>query len=1055
MLQLKEIRKSYTTGDFTQVALDGVTINFRDNEFAAILGPSGSGKTTLLNIVGGLDQYDSGDLTIDGVSTRDYKDSDWDTYRNNRIGFVFQSYNLIPHQTVLANVELALTLSGVGREERHERALAELERVGLSEHAHKRPSQLSGGQMQRVAIARALIHNPESLLAHEPTGALDSKTSVQIMDLLSEIAKDRLVIMVTHNPELAAAYATRTVNFADGHVVDDSDPFEPTPADLARVGEKKIRRASMSFLTALSLSFNNLMTKKGRTIMTAFAGSIGIIGIAAILALANGVNNYIASVEEETLSSYPLQIMNTGFDLTSMMASSMGADTSSADGDDDSSSQDGVVHERSVVSEMFDDVGTNDLASLKTFLESSDSGIDAVANDVSYKYNVTPQIYLADTSKGVQRVNPDSTSSMLGLSSTSGNSMMSGMMSSDIFNQLPGNLETVEQGYDVKAGRWPEKEDETVLVLSSSGSVTDFTLYILGLRDRSELDAMTRAFANGETVEVKPDDGATFTYDDFLNLKMKVVPSSALYQHDNGYGVWVDKSGDDQFVAERIAEGEDLKITGIVQPKEGSNSSALTPGIYYTPALTRHLIDEAAASQIVQDQLANPGTNIFTGKSFADTDADKPSLDMANLFSVDTGAIEAAFTFDASKLQLDLSDLDVDLGSATLPQPDIDLSGIMQLDDASLGTDLSQSLSNLKINQDVASAMGNELMQGFRDAVASGEIESSDDMATMVQSYLATPAAQKIMSDAMQNGLIDLSGIEQQQQALVAAIQQRLNEALSTYMTQVMDALSAQLKTAMTTAMAQVTDQLAANMSSAMSIDADKFKEAFKVNMTDEELTSLIMSMMGTTQATLDSNLAKLDYADVSKPSEIDIYAKDFEAKQGIIDILDAYNARMNESGQTDKAITYTDIVGTLMSSVTTIIDMISYVLIAFVSISLVVSSIMIGIITYISVLERKKEIGILRAIGASKGNVSQIFNAETVIEGFVSGVLGVGITLLVSIPVNAVVYSLFDVPSVALLPWQAGFILIAISVALSFIAGLIPAGSASRKDPVEALRSE
>ena len=1057
MLQFTEIRKSYTTGDFTQVALDGVSISFRDNEFAAILGPSGSGKTTLLNIIGGLDHYDTGDLTIDGVSTKDYKDRDWDTYRNNRIGFVFQSYNLIPHQTVLANVELALTLSGVGREERRRRALRELERVGLGEHAHKRPSQLSGGQMQRVAIARALINDPEILLADEPTGALDSKTSVQIMDLLSEIANDRLVIMVTHNPELAERYATRTVSFADGHVVDDTDPFDPSEEDRARGRDKKTRRSSMSFLTALSLSFNNLMTKKGRTIMTAFAGSIGIIGIAAILALANGVNHYIASVEEETLSSYPLQITSTGFDITSLMASGMGGGTDASSSGDTSKAEDGEVSERSVVNQMFEGVGTNDLASLKTFLDGKDSGIDAYANDVSYTYNVTPRIYLADTETGVQQVNPDTTMSAYGYSAASGGPMMSDMMSSNIFSELPGNLDTIRGEFEVKAGHWPRAQNETVLVLSSDGSVSDLILYTLGLRDRSKLDAMTRAYMNGEEVTVDTDD-ASFNYDDFLNLKLKLVPSSNLYQHDDEFGVWVDRSSDDAYVAQQIAAGEDIKIVGIVQAREGSKSTALTSGIYYTPELTEHLIEVAKGSQVVKDQLATPETDVFTGKAFADEGTGGADFDMANLFSIDTGAIEAAFTFDPSKLQLDLNDLSIDLDSSTLPQPDVDLGALLQAPDGSNGSgtpDLSQSLSDIKINQEVAAAMGDELMQGFRDAVAAGEIEPSDVPGEMVQQYLASDAAQRIISDALGNGLIDMSAVQQAQQEQVKAIQDRLNAALSTYMTEVVSALSSQLETAMSTAMARATEQLTEGMSQAMSIDTDAFKNAFKVNMTEDELTSLVTSMMGSAASSLDGNLAKLDYADLSKPYSINIFAKDFEAKQGIIDILDAYNARMTKAGEDTKVITYTDIVGALMSSVTTIIDMISYVLIAFVSISLVVSSIMIGIITYISVLERKKEIGILRAIGASKGNVSQIFNAETIIEGLISGVFGVGITVLMTISVNAVVDSLFDVPNVAILPWQAGIVLIAISVALSFIAGLIPAGSASRKDPVEALRSE
>ncbi|WP_165252623.1 ABC transporter ATP-binding protein/permease [Adlercreutzia sp. ZJ304] len=1071
MLQLKNIRKSYTTGDFTQVALDNVSINFRDNEFAAILGPSGSGKTTLLNIIGGLDHYDSGDLIIDGISTKNYKDRDWDTFRNNRIGFVFQSYNLIPHQTVLANVELALTLSGVGREERRNRAIDALKRVGLGDHVHKKPSQLSGGQMQRVAIARALINDPEILLADEPTGALDSKTSIQIMDLLTEIANDRLVIMVTHNPELADTYATRIVNLADGHILADTDPYAPTTDELASLAAKKPRRTSMSFLTALSLSFNNLMTKKGRTIMTAFAGSIGIIGIAAILALANGVNNYITSVEEETLSSYPLQITSTGFDMTSMMVSSMGMvneetneDSKSTNGDDT------VVHEANVMNRMFESVGSNDLASLKEFLDSGESNIYEFANDVEYKYNVTPQIYLADTENGVQQVNPDTTFSSMGMgSSMYTNNMMSTMMSTDMFAQMMGTMDMAKESYDVKAGHWPEKYNECVLVLTENGSVSDFLLYILGLRDHAVLDEMVRAFMNEEEVVTEVNDNAVFTYSDFLNLKLKLVCSADYYQYDEEFGVWIDKSDDDEYVKGLIENGENLVISGIVQPKNGATSAMLNSGgIYYTPDLTKHLIEQAGETQIVKDQLAEPNTDVFNGKLFTEEDEKSSDFDMSNLFKVNTGALQAAFKFDESKMKLDLSDLDVNFDSSSLPQPNIDFSqmgsqmpgdsggdsgsGGGSSNGGSNGENADMDMSGMQINQEVAAKMVSDLMADFQNQLTT---LPGTTMPEKVQAYMASDSAKVIISDAMANGLIDTSAMQQQQLEQQAAMQEYLNNYMTQYMTEVMSALSAQMRTAMTTAMTRAMNQLSEGMSQAMSIDAEAFKDAFEFNMTDEELTELITSMMSGTEASFDNNLAKLNYAQIDNPYEIDIFAKDFEAKQGIIDILDSYNDRMNESGQESKAITYTDIVGALMSSVTTIIDMISYVLIAFVSISLIVSSIMIGVITYISVLERKKEIGILRAIGASKGNISQVFNAETVIEGLIAGVLGVGITALCCIPISALVYTLFDVPNVASLPWQAAFILVIISVALTFIAGLIPASSASRKDPVEALRSE
>lgn len=1053
MLQLKNIRKSYTTGDFTQVALDDVSVSLRDNEFVAILGPSGSGKTTLLNIIGGLDNYDSGDLVVDGVSTKKYKDRDWDTFRNNRVGFVFQSYNLIPHQTVLQNVELALTLSGVGREERRKRAVEALERVGLGEHVNKRPNQLSGGQMQRVAIARALINDPEILLADEPTGALDSKTSIQIMDLLTEIASDRLVVMVTHNPELAEDYATRIVNLADGEIVNDSDPYVPTAADLAKVSKKKIRRTSMSFLTALSLSFNNLMTKKGRTIMTAFAGSIGIIGIASILALANGVNNYIASVEEETLSSYPLQITSTGFDMSSMMVSSMGmGGTSSDDGDDavtQEAGDDTVVREAEIMGRMFESVGSNDLASLKEYLDSGESGIDEFVNDIEYKYNVTANVFLADTENGVQQVNPDTTFASMGLGSgmsTSG--IMSQMMSTDMFAQMMGTIDMAKEGYDVKAGHWPEKPNECVLVLTHNGSVSDFLLYILGLRDRAVLDDMVRAFVNEEEVVTEVDDDKEFTYRDFLDLKLKLVCSADFYQYDEEFDVWVDKSGDEEYMKGVIANSEDLVISGIVQPKDDANTTMMNSGIYYTPALTDMLIEQAGKTQIVQEQLAEPAVDVFNGKTFAeeaeDSGADEESP-MENLFTVDTDALSAAFKFDESKMKLDLSGLDIDFDSSSLPEPPpFDMSAVGGAGDGA--ADASSDAGT-----EAAKQMVSELMAGYLSYITSsgGVLPAGPDAVQQsIMEYMETDDARAIMqryADTMQ-------GIQQQQ---MAAMQGFIQQYMQDYMTQTMAALSAQMQQSISTALTKAMGDFSVSMSSAMSIDEEAFKDAFSFDMTEDELTELIMSMMSPEEASFDNNLAKLDYAQADKPYEIDIFAKDFEAKQGVVDILDAYNDRMNSSGQESKAITYTDIVGALMSSVTTIVDMISYVLIAFVSISLVVSSIMIGVITYISVLERRKEIGILRAIGASKGNISQIFNAETVIEGLISGVLGVGITALACIPASAVVYALFDVPDVASLPWVAALVLVLISVFLSFVAGLIPASSASRKDPVEALRSE
>lgn len=1055
MLKLENITKSYTTGSFTQVALDGVSVAFRDSEFVAILGPSGSGKTTMLNIIGGLDHYDSGNLIIDGISTKDYKDRDWDAFRNNRVGFVFQSYNLIPHQTILANVELALTLSGVGKEERRRRAAEALEKVGLGKHINKRPSQLSGGQMQRVAIARALINDPEILLADEPTGALDSKTSVQIMDLLTEIAEERLVVMVTHNPELAEEYATRIVNLADGHITNDTNPFEPAPEDMRR-SRKKVRRTSMSFLTALSLSFNNLMTKKARTIMTAVAGSIGIIGIAAILSLANGVNGYIKSVEEETLSSYPLQITSTGFDMTSMMTMSMGgvADSDSSedgDSDDGSASQDSSagsnvedtqVKEVDIMNRMFDSVGSNDLASLKEFLDSGESGIDEYATDIEYQYNVTPYVYIVDEEDDgkVQQINPDTSLNSLGMGSgMSSSGIMSQMMSTDMFAEMSGTIDMAKDSYDLKAGHWPESYNECVLVLTSNGGVSDFLLYVLGLRDRDVMEEMIRAFANDEEIVTEVGDGKKFTYSDFLNLDLKLVCSADFYQYDEEFDVWVDKSSDDAYMRDVVANSGNIVISGIIQPKDDSKSMSMGAGIYYTPDLTQHLIDEAGQTQIVKDQLADPSKDVFSGKSFAEEEESGSDFDMSSMFSIDTGALQAAFTIDTSKLNVDMSSLNVNIDSSTLPQPPaFDMSSMEGATGSGSSTAIQPDMA------EVANMM-NAMMPVYATWVAGGG--ASGDIAA----FLQTPEAVAVIAEYMPKMLDTSAMMEQTQQQIQAAMQQYMQS----YMTDLMTALTSQMQEVMTTVMTKATSQIGASMASAMSINEEAFKDAFQFDMSEEELAELMMSMMQTDTASFDNNLAKLDYAQLDKPYEIDIFAKDFDAKEHITGILDDYNDLMNSTGQEAKAITYTDLVGALMSSVTTIIDMISYVLIAFVSISLVVSSIMIGVITYISVLERKKEIGILRAIGASKFNVSEIFNAETIIEGLISGILGVGVTALCCIPASAIVYALFDVPNIASLPWQAGVALVIISVVLTFVAGLLPARSASKRDPVEALRSE
>ena len=1105
MLQVKSIRKSYTTGSFTQQALNNISLTLRDNEFVAILGPSGSGKTTLLNIIGGLDHYDSGDLIIDGVSTKKYKDRDWDAYRNNRIGFVFQSYNLIPHQSVLANVELALTLSGVSPDERKKRAREALERVGLGQHIDKRPNQLSGGQMQRVAIARALINDPEILLADEPTGALDSKTSVQIMDLLTEIARDRLVVMVTHNPELAKEYATRIVNLADGVILSDSNPYEPTDEELARVSAKQPRRTSMSLLTALSLSFNNLMTKKGRTIMTAIAGSIGIVGIAAILALANGVNNYIAEVEEETLSEYPLQITSSAMSLSVSTSDdeSDDSDVSTIGADDNSDfvvqgGEDELGVTKSV-SHIFGSIGSNDLQSLKEFFDSGTSGIEPYVNSIEYSYNVQPQIFLSTTEDGLHQVNPDNTFAALGMGSGSSNGLMSMAMSTDTFYQMPQDKELYESSYEVMAGHWPENYNECVLVTSRSGNISDFLLYSLGLRDSSELDDMVKAFINEEPVDV-PDDYQPVAFDTILNTEYKLVNAADYYEYDSSYNVWKDKSSDTDYLTDLVNNGETLRIVGIVRPVENARIAMLNQGINYPYELTEHVVNAAASSQIVQDQLASPSTDVITGEDF-DDDASTSDFDMSSLFTIDSDALASAFTVDQSKLQIDPSALSIDMSgvqidSSALPTFDlssvkVDMGEIMKHFDASaikVDLDLSSvnvDLSNVQIGnyfdndaladnmsiimadfltwytnhsseygsaEEAARAYFNET-PALKDAItASFDTQAfTDDLIAALEPQLEAQLAGQVATQVVPQVTAALA------QAIMQSVGASLQNAVAAYLQQAMTAMATQLGNAVqqqvTAAMGTAMGQLSSGMASAFSVDTNAFANAFQVNMDADDLTDIMLSMSSTEERTYENNLKNFGYADLNKPYEVSIYPISFESKAKVIEVLDEYNDRMKQVDE-DKVITYTDIVGLLMTSVTSIVDMISMVLIAFVAISLIVSSIMIGVITYISVLERIKEIGILRAIGASKKDISHVFNAETIIEGLVSGLLGVGVTALGCAVANVILVA-NDYPAVAQLPVNAAVILVLISVVLTFISGLLPARSASKKDPVEALRSE
>ena len=1254
MLQIKDIHKEYRTGNLVQRALDGVSLSLRDNEFVAILGPSGSGKTTLLNIIGGLDRYDRGDLIINGISTKKYKDRDWDSYRNHTIGFVFQSYNLIPHQTVLANVELALTISGVSKSERRRRAKEALEKVGLGAQIHKKPSQMSGGQMQRVAIARALVNDPEILLADEPTGALDSDTSVQVMDLLQGVAKERLVVMVTHNPELAQLYATRIVTVKDGRILSDTDPFVIDSESMAPPVHKNMGKSSMSFFTALSLSFQNLKTKKARTLLTSFAGSIGIIGIALILSISNGVDKYITNMEEETLSEYPLQIQSTGVDLTSMM---MGAATAQ------SGKKDGEVGVAQMVTNMFSKMNSNDLESLKVYLDSNESSISQYANSVEYTYSVSPQIFL-ENGKNIRQVNPDKSFSAMGLGSGSSNSIMSSTMSTDVFHEMPEDADLYKDQYDVKAGRWPENYKECVLVLTSQGDISDFLQYTLGLRDGKELDDMVQKFMAEEAVET-PENEGPYTYDEILGKKFKLVNSTDYYEYDEEYKVWKDKSDNSSYMKKLVKNGEDLTIVGIVQPVEGATASMLTAGICYTPELTKHVIEKAASSEIVKQQLADEKINVFTGEEFGKEDNENSKFDMESLFSINADALQEAFQVDLSGFNMDLSSLSGLSSGLNVEMPDMpdmsalagninldessmpDLSKLIKLDDLDLDLshmidpeeilknlpadqvpDMSQALKSVKFDftEEKVTALLKEVLTGYQESIKDKPEADMDKMQAALKQYLTSKemnerlckdlqelvknnvnvdmSSEKLIAVAvglmnqyqeyakangitqtdvasilaflsqgeiqqqikeeaenlvknsvtvnittkqirdllmqdvvaaypeyarnnslpdpanlgtyfleymqtedgqnrLMNGLMTLvdtsdvqtqfsqametymksmmtsftdaitKGIESKFTEIMEQVEKQLTKGIQTAMEQMIGNISSGMQEAMQSVMTSVSSSLTSamsqamsglgglgsgmgNMEDALSINPEAFAKAIQMNMNEDDLSELMMSLLSSENASYDGNLKKLGYADLNVPGGINIYPKDFESKSEIVGILDQYNADMEAAGEDEKVITYTDLVGTLMSSVTNIVNIISYVLVAFVAISLVVSSIMIGVITYISVLERKKEIGILRAIGASRHNVSQVFNAETFIIGFCAGAMGIGITLLLLIPANSIIRSLADGVNVkAALPPVAAVVLIGLSVVLTLLGGLIPSRKAAKSDPVTALRTD
>ena len=1174
MLQIKGVKKVYKTGSLVQRALDGVSLSLRDSEFVAILGPSGSGKTTLLNVIGGLDRYDEGELIINGVSTRKYSARDWDSYRNHTVGFVFQSYNLIPHQTVLANVELALTISGVSRGERRRRATEALTKVGLAEHIHKKPAQLSGGQMQRVAIARALVNDPDILLADEPTGALDSETSVQVMELLKEVARDRLVVMVTHNPELADEYATRIVKLKDGRITDDSDPYDPETEGPAV--HRNLGKASMSPLTALSLSFNNLWTKKVRTLLVAFAGSIGIIGIAMILSMSNGVDRYIQSVEEDTLKSYPLQITDSSFNLAAFMPQNRGSEP-----DEDPAE----VREWKTVTNLFSRVSVNDLAALRDYLESGETDVYDQVQAIVYDYNVTPRIYKLDGER-VRQVNPDSSFASMGFSSAEGmSSMLSQFTSTDSFRVMPSARELYEDQYEVKAGRWPAAWNECVVVLTQRGRVSDLTLYTLGLKDHAELEEMIRRFAQGESVEASGPE-LRLRYQDLLGISFKVLPASELYSYDADYQVWADRSADEAWLRRTLEKADDLTVVGVVLPKEDMSNPTLSYGIAYPAALSDHLRAASAASEVTKRQLADQSVDVFTGLPFGETPQDR-EMDLSSLFSVDEEAISKAFQFDLGEggdfdlsgfdlSQLDLSGLDLsgsidpsafsaampsltrkdvaellqgvklqlsaeDLRAlftqllegwlaeaqkdpatdpARLPQalrdylrsdaarqtiedgirqaladngaaavtpeelgtmltavlagyPDYAaqqdpegtalplqfLADYLQTEEAQAALEaaageLRQRAEAFTLSQEQIAALTRQVYEGYETWAAESGQPGIRALGESFTDYLASDAAGSLLTNAVTKAL-DTSGLEQRAAKLFSRYANSVGSAIGKAMEQAMGGLTEQLTQAISDNLSGLTEQFAANFQDAFQIDPEALAEAFSMNMDPAELRDLMTALMSKQSNTYSGNLRKLGYAADENPGSITIYPKDFDGKNRVKEILAEYNARM-EKEDPDRVITYTDIVDTLMSSVTDIVDAISAVLIAFVAVSLVVSSVMIGVITYISVLERRKEIGILRAIGASKRNVSQVFNAETFIIGALAGLLGVGITYALLVPANRIIASVAGEVNIrAYLPVTAAVILVALSIFLTLLGGLIPSKKAARQDPVAALRAE
>ncbi len=1063
MLELNKITKVYTTAGFKQKALDNVSLSFRKSEFASILGPSGSGKTTLLNIIGGLDKYTSGDLIINNTSTKKYKDSDWDSYRNHRIGFVFQNYNLISHQTVLSNVVLALKLSGISKKEATDRAINALKEVGLEDHIYKKPNQLSGGQMQRVAIARALVNNPDILLADEPTGALDTATSIQIMEILKRISKDKLVIMVTHNPELANNYSNRIINLKDGKITSDSNPYIAKEKELK---SSKTKKTTMSFLTALSLSFNNLMTKKGRTILVSLAGSIGIIGIALILSLSTGFQNYIDKIQEDTLSSYPLTIYEENADMTQMLLSMMGSR-------EDDTMEEGKVYERQFVSSMFGNVSKNDLKSFKKHLEKNYKVVEKDISSIKYSYSISPLIY-SKYNKKLVRLNPNTLMSSFG----GNNSIYS--QYSNIYNEMSDDIDSLSEQFDVLAGTWPQNYDELLIVLSEPHTIADMLVYYLGLRDPEELNDMVSKMMAGEKVDVK-NEPYEFTYDELLNIELRLLNNTDIYKYNSKYKIYEDMSEDDSYMEKLYNNGVKLKIVGIVCPKDGMNTMALQNGIAYTSKLTKYIVNRSKETEIVRKQLNDKDIDVFSNSSFDDKKSNA-NLDFEDLIKVDKKKLESAFNINLdektlkSKTEGYMSQISSSITADIKPaKEDFDsnlkslLEGVMN-DYIENPKETKEIMSNVFVpvlytndvdsivedymNKDSSKNMLSTLESKYvipssvfgntYSSLISGALKGyitvynqTDTSYTTDSSNPASPLMSAVVSPTVN---------EFMKQAIVVTASNTMAEKMT----------EAVMQKEILTKVGELTGTLMSSLGSAFNVDPEKIASAFKFDLSEDELKRIMTAMTNTGSGNARYNLIKLGYQDFEEPTSISFYFKSFDSKENVIDFIEKYNDKMESTGYEDRVLNYTDTTGILMGSVKKVVNSVSYVLIAFVSISLVVSSIMIGIITYISVIERTKEIGILRAIGASKRNISSIFNAETFIIGLLSGIIGIGITLTLIPIINAVIHSLTDNTNInATISVIACLVLIMLSIILTLIGGLIPSRKASKQDPVVALRSE